>query len=31
MEHQGKVLAEVNSLKTLKEKFDKLVSLETTY
>ena len=30
VEHQGKVLAEASSLKTLKEIFDKLVSLETT-
>ena len=30
VEHQGKVLAEASSLKTLKEKFEKLVSLETT-
>ena len=30
VEHQGKVLAEASSLKTLKEKFDKLISLETT-
>ena len=30
VEHQGKALEEASSLKTLKEKFDKLVSLETT-